>query len=163
MDPNCVPGLKFIKNRLFLSHWGTHRHTEGSNVDRQIHFDHLYSIISKYAHPNYQPKNIILSVGINNCNQNPTASSVPSLKKLLSKTTLTFPQVKVYMATINFSPKLTKNQQLNLQALNSAINSSPNCALPFLHLTQDSFSQDQITFTGPDLLLLPFVPTGVNI
>ena len=118
------------------SHWHAYSYS-GANID------HLHSIFSKYAHPNYQPKNIILSVGINNRNQNPSASSVPSLKKLLSKTALTFPQAKVYMATINFSPKLTKNQQLNLQALNSAINSSPHCtAIPPL--------DSRLFLTGPD-------------
>ncbi len=109
----------------------------GANID------HLHSIISKYSHPNCQPRNILFSVGINNRNQNPTASSIPSLKKLISKTVLTFPKAKIYMATINFSSNLTKLQQLNLKTLNSAICALPTCtAIP--PLDSDLFS------TGPN-------------
>ena len=93
----------------------------GANID------HLHSLISKYTHTQFQPTNILFSVGINNRDQNPAASSIPSFKKLISKTHAVFPNARIHVASINFSPNLTSTQRNNLKTLNSALTSIPHC------------------------------------
>ena len=93
----------------------------GANID------HLHSLISKYTHTQFQPTNILFSVGINNRDQNPAASSIPSFKKLISKTHTVFPNARIHVASINFSPNLTSTQRNNLKTLNSALTSIPHC------------------------------------
>ena len=93
----------------------------GANID------HLHALISKYSHTQYQPTNILFSIGINNRDQNPTASSIPSIKKLISKTHAVFPNAHILIASINFSPNLNSSQRNNLKALNAALKSIPHC------------------------------------
>jgi hypothetical protein len=95
----------------------------GSNVD------HIRTILSQHKPSPTQPEHIILSIGINNRNQNPNSSSIPSTKALISKFKSTFPKSTIHFATINFSCNLSKKEKDNLSSLNKFLTSVKNCSI----------------------------------
>jgi len=94
----------------------------GANIDN------LRSLISNYKDLTH-PEHLIFSVGINNRNQNPLCSSIPSLKALISKSKSTFPNTTIHLTTINFSCNLSKKEQDNLGSLNKFLSSVKNCSI----------------------------------
>lgn len=95
----------------------------GANIDN------IRAIITDPKPTAIQPDHIILSIGFNNRKQNPSSSSIPSIKALISKIKGTFPLSNIHLATINFSSQLNKKEQSNLSLLNSSFPSLKNCSI----------------------------------
>jgi hypothetical protein len=95
----------------------------GANIDN------IRSLVTNYKHTTFQPEQIFFSVGINNRNQNPTSSSIPSAKALISKTKNVFPKSSISLASINFSDHLNKIEKSNLTTLNNSFTTIKNCSI----------------------------------
>jgi len=88
----------------------------GANIDS------IRSLVTEYKHNNFQPDKIIFSVGINNRNQNPSSSSIPSAKALISKTKFIFPKAGIYLVSIII-------EKSNLSILNNSFTNFKNCSI----------------------------------
>lgn len=66
-------------------------------------------------------KIVVLSVGLNNRDQDPQKTSIKQLRALYRRARETFPNADVYFACINFSTFLSKAQQGNLREINDHI------------------------------------------
>lgn len=81
-------------------------------------FYHFLQILEKTPiHSNI--KLVILSVGINNRDQDAEKTSIKQLRMLYKKAKSVFPNADVFFPLINFSPSLPKEQQRNLNFINS--------------------------------------------
>lgn len=90
--------------------------------------------------PNPQIKILILSIGINNRDQDPRQTSCKQLKALYKQATVTFPNADIYFPIMNFSPNLTSKQQSNLTLINNTIATF----FPFLtEIPHDTFTTEQ--------------------
>lgn len=104
-------------------------------------FHHLNHILKKLP-PQPTPKKVIISAGLNNCLQLQTPTTTwKQLQQLLKTAKYTFPSATIYIPVINFSPKLTPQQQNLLHHLNNIILS--RCTFlteinPLLFHTEDS-------------------------
>ena len=74
--------------------------------------------ISKFKKHNIEPEHVILSVGINNRNQNVRNTAIPNLKVLLAKAERAFPNSKLYIAQINYSMDLPQVECCCLSVIN---------------------------------------------
>jgi alkylated DNA repair dioxygenase AlkB len=146
---NAVPVNIFTKHGISTNHWSLPNLSKNtaiigdSNLARistcpencQIlsysgaNFDRIRKLVTDYDNSHPAPKNIIISVGINNRNQNPTASSVPSLKRLIANLNSKFPSTNIFMVSINFSSLLSATEKSNLRRLNQAIPTLKNCKI----------------------------------
>ena len=112
-------------------------------------FDHIRTLLANYPNSYPQPKRIIFSVGINNRNQNPAASSIPTLRKMILKAHSIFPDTHLYFVTINFSNSLPTNAKKTIKSINSQLFSIPNCSIiPPLPLSLFSTVSDNIHWTS---------------
>ncbi|KAG7463321.1 hypothetical protein JOB18_036345 [Solea senegalensis] len=103
-------------------------------------FRHAGAIISK-ATCTTQPEKIILAFGLNHRSQRLPPTSVKQLQAALRATKLRFPDARVMVPIINFSPSLPQQERFALQALNRYI--FENCE-SIETIQRDKFS------TGPD-------------
>lgn len=92
------------------------------------HIYHLLKIMEK-APINPHTKILILSIGLNNRDQDPKQTSIKQLRTLYKQATSTFPNADIYIPKINYSRNLTPEQQNNLHILNTMITTH------FRHLT----------------------------
>lgn len=93
-------------------------------------------------------KILVLSIGINNKDQDPKQTSIKQLKALYRQARTTFPNADIYFPIMNFSPHLTQTQQENLKLINNTIATH----LPFLaEIPHDTFmtETDNIHWTTP--------------
>jgi hypothetical protein len=74
------------------------------------------------------PEHVILSVGINNRNQNVHNTSIPNLKTLLAKTQRVFSNSKIHIAQINYSQKLPLVECCSLSIINDYLDKYPGTA-----------------------------------
>lgn len=81
---------------------------------------HFLKLCEK-AIPSQEVKILILSVGINNKDQDPRQTSCKQLKSLYKQAQLAFPIADIYFPIINFSANLTIKQQHNLKYINNTI------------------------------------------
>lgn len=81
---------------------------------------HITNLITQYPFKN-KPQIIILSVGLNDRDNVPSSTTIPSIKNLISSTTRKFPQSSVYVPLIQYSGNLSKIQKNNLTVVNDAI------------------------------------------
>lgn len=91
-------------------------------------------------------KIVVFSIGINNKDQDPKQTSIKQLKALYRQAQSTFPNADIYFPIINFSPRLTPQQQANLELINNSIATH----LPFLaEIPHDTFhtTDDNIHWT----------------
>lgn len=83
-------------------------------------FYHFQQVLGKTpTHP--QTKLVVLSVGINNRDQDPEKTSIKQLRILYRKAQSVFPNACVYFPLINYSPLLPQEQQDNLITINTFI------------------------------------------
>lgn len=83
-------------------------------------FYHFTQIMDKtIVHPH--TKMLILSVGINNRDQDPKNTSVKQLRALLKRARSAFPNAEIKIPIINFSSRLPQDQQNNLREINTFI------------------------------------------
>lgn len=88
-------------------------------------FVHIAQVLQKLT-PNTQVQKIILSVGINNREQNPHKTAIKQLQGLWRAAKIAFPYATVYTPLINFSEGLPRDQQENLKILNVYIKDHTN-------------------------------------
>lgn len=81
-------------------------------------FYHFLQILEKTpVHPN--TKLVVLSIGINNRDQDVDKTSIKQLRMLYKKAQSVFPNADVFFPLNNFSPLLPKEQQQNLTSINN--------------------------------------------
>lgn len=81
-------------------------------------FYHFLQILEKtQIHPNV--KLVVLSIGINNRDQDADKTSNKQLRMLYKRAQSVFPNADVFFPLINFSPLLPKEQQQNLTSINN--------------------------------------------
>ena len=81
---------------------------------------HFLKICEKTV-PNPAIKIVVLSIGINNKDQDPRQTSCKQLKSLHKQAQLAFPNADIYFPIINFSDNLSTKQQYNLKYINNTI------------------------------------------
>jgi len=81
-------------------------------------FSHFKNMITKIPTSGI-PKSIILGVGLNNRNANPSSTSCPDMLRMVSAFSKHYPLSKIYLPKINFSPRLKLEHQNNLNTLNN--------------------------------------------
>lgn len=64
---------------------------------------------------------VVLSIGLNNRDQDPQRTSIKQLRRLYNLASMKFPFARIYVALINFSPQLSWKQTVALNALNDFI------------------------------------------
>lgn len=83
-------------------------------------FNHIQTILDRAK--NFKsckiPEHVILSVGINNRNQNIYNTAIPNLKTLLAKAQRVFPNSKLHIAQINHSQKMSREECCQLSIIN---------------------------------------------
>lgn len=91
-------------------------------------------------------KIVVLSIGLNNKDQDPKQTSCKQLKALYKQATVTFPNADIYFPVINFSDRLTEQQKSNLKMINNTIVTHFPCLFEIPH---DTFAteKDQIHWT----------------
>ena len=80
-----------------------------------------FSKICEKTVPNPTIKIVVLSIGINNKDQDPRQTSCKQLKSLYKQAQLAFPNADIYFPIINFSDNLSIKQQYNLKYINNTI------------------------------------------
>lgn len=138
----------------FLGDSNLNRFPAYQNQDIQIDsypgasFYHFQHILDKTPiHPSV--KVVVLSVGINNRDQDPHKTSIKQLRILYRRAESVFPNANIYLPLLNYSPLLPREQQQNLNTINHFISSR----LPFLgplpggrfHTTSDNIHWTQET------------------
>ena len=89
------------------------------------HIYHLRKICQKTpAYPT--TKIVIISIGLNNKDQDPQQTSTKQLRTLHEEAKSTFPIADIYFPIRNDSPHLTILQQTNLQTINTTTNHLPS-------------------------------------
>ncbi len=95
-------------------------------------FYHFWQLMERTAaHP--LVKVVVLSVGMNNKDQDPKKTSIKQLRLLYNKARSVFPNACLYFPMINYSPLLPREQQEHLEKINLFISSR----LPFLQPLPD--------------------------
>lgn len=69
---------------------------------------------------------VILSVGLNNKDQDPQKTSIKQLRKVVNGAKAVFPNADIFVAHIHFSRSLSKLQQTNLTMINNFISTHYN-------------------------------------
>ena len=114
-------------------------------------FSHLTKMFTKYNRP-AQPKSIFISVGLNNRSNQPTGTSVPQLRQMVNACSKTFPQSKIFLSKINYSPLLSDIEKMNLDAINNAMDSLSHTNLVIMDKLDESkfltSSEDPIHWTS---------------
>ena len=105
----------------------THAQTDNIQIESfpGAQFRQIKYIIDNYSHLG-TPKNIILSVGINNRSSKPSNTSIPEMKNVISSISKNFPNSKIYFPLINYSNNLPGSEISNLDKINQAIKSLSN-------------------------------------
>lgn len=84
---------------------------------------------------------VILSVGLNNKDQDPQKTSIKQLRKVVNGAKAVFPNADIFVAHIHFSRSLSKLQQSNLTMINNFIsthyNYLPCIPQQYFHTTAD--------------------------
>jgi hypothetical protein len=84
-------------------------------------FYNLHGLFSK-TKPLTHVKNVILSVGVNERDNNVSSTSLPAFKKLLAKARVLFPEAKISMASIQWDGRRISNKErANLETLQKGI------------------------------------------
>lgn len=86
---------------------------------RVLHFSTLLDKAEKNR--KFEPEHVIISVGMNDKNNNPNTTTIPNLGKLLAKAKSVFPNSKIYMPQVTYSDRLHPNECSNLQTINKFI------------------------------------------
>ncbi|XP_078030781.1 uncharacterized protein LOC144466866 [Epinephelus lanceolatus] len=101
-------------------------------------FYHFLKICEKTP-PSPSTKILVLSVGLNNKDQDPKQTSIKQLKALSRLARTVFPNADIYFPIMNFSANLTPTQQHNLKLINNTIATH----LPFLtEIPHDTFTTE---------------------
>lgn len=88
---------------------------------------------------NPSTKILVLSVGLNNKEQDPKQTSIKQLKALYRQARTTFPNADIYFPIMNVSPHFTSKQQENLKLINNTIATH----FPFLaEIPHDTFTTE---------------------
>ena len=116
-------------------------------------FHHISTILERAKNSKTRkiPEHVILSVGINNRNQNISNTSIPNLKTLLAKTQRVFQNSKIHIAQINYSQKLPLAEYCGLSLINDylAKHSGNAAVLPkFPNQTLKTESGDPVHYTS---------------
>lgn len=91
----------------------------------------------KHYNRSSHPKSLILNIGLNNRHCQ-VRSSVSQLKQMVRSCCQAFPQTKIYLSKINYSPSLPLEQRLNLDKLNNAMDNLKNPNLIIIDKLQEN-------------------------
>ena len=84
-------------------------------------FNHLRMMFTACKKSFDAPKNLILSVGLNNRSSKPSVTSIPELRNMLSSAFRIFPHSKILIPKINYSDNLPSVEKRNLDMINRAL------------------------------------------
>ena len=88
---------------------------------------HLDRILSKYWVPSgMHPEYIILSVGINDRENNVNSTTIPAMRKLVARASKMFPGSIIVVPEINCSGNLTEREIRNVNSLNAELRRTPH-------------------------------------
>ena len=86
---------------------------------------HITSLLQKASKTSPKPETVIISVGINDRDNNPKATSFPEFQRLAKQAKYTFPSSKLWFVPTQFKPQhLNQKQIANLKTLNEKIQES---------------------------------------
>lgn len=89
--------------------------------------------------PNANSEVLILSIGLNNQDQDPQQTSCKQLKAPFKQETVTFPNSDIFFPIMNFSTNLTLKQKSNLTLINTIMATH----FPFLtEIPHDDFTTE---------------------
>ena len=77
-------------------------------------------------HPSKEPKWVILSIGINDRENNAILTSIPKLRKMAAKANQIFPQAIVAIPEINIADHLSDRGKRLIKQLNDSLHEMPN-------------------------------------
>lgn len=103
-------------------------------------FYHFWQILEKTS-VHQDTEVLVLSVGINNRDQDPHNTSVKQLRTMIRRAHSVFPHAHIIVPVINYSPHLPMEQQHNLDIINEFITQ---------HLTHFTALSDEAFQTTPD-------------
>lgn len=110
-------------------------------------FLHIGKILGKLQ-PNPFTQKVILSVGINNKDQQPHKTATKQLQQMWGAAKTAFPNATVYTPIIHFSDRLTTQQQNNLKIINTYIEKNGCALLELNNLRFQVEARDNIHWTG---------------
>ncbi|KAK1886078.1 Hydroxyproline dehydrogenase [Dissostichus eleginoides] len=98
-------------------------------------------------------KIVIISIGINNKDDDPHRTTGKQLRSMIKHASETFPRASIYIPLINHSPCLTQKQKHNIQLINDSLTKHHNTLQP---LPQEAFrtTHDNIYWTPPTAQLI---------
>ncbi|XP_041350844.1 uncharacterized protein LOC121369825 isoform X2 [Gigantopelta aegis] len=109
-------------------------------------FNHFRTMASNYKGKS-QPETIVLNIGINSKDQNPT-SAINQLRNMISSIRKCFPRSKILFIELNFSDRLLASQKTCLNQINLAAKTMRNIQIiPALHACDFEVGQDNIHWT----------------
>jgi len=117
------------------------------------HFQNLTTMLKNTNHGRLtkKPTNIIVSIGINDRASDFVKTSSRNLRTMLGHLVTKFPDSKIHLAEINYSCKLDRDEQTNLESLNKLMT---ECVadrinvIQKLHATRFSTERDNIHWAG---------------
>lgn len=69
---------------------------------------------------------VVLSIGLNNKDQDPQKTSIKQLRRVVNGAKIAFPNADIFVAHVHFSKSLSKTQQYNLTMINNFISTHYN-------------------------------------
>lgn len=109
-------------------------------------FHHITGVLAKSI-PNPNTKVVVLSLGINNKDQERKSTPISQLQILHNKATVMYPNATIYWPIINFSPNLTRQQKDMLKHINTYITTHYNALLEIDHSEFITENHDYIHWT----------------
>lgn len=109
-------------------------------------FHHITGVLAKST-PNPNTKVVVLSLGINNKDQERKSTPISQLQILHNKATVMYPNATIYWPIINFSPNLTRQQKDMLKHINTYITTHYNALLEIDHSEFTTENHDYIHWT----------------
>jgi hypothetical protein len=88
---------------------------------------HMRHLLTKLEHhPSKEPKWVIISIGINDRENNVISTSLPNLRKMAAKANQIFPLAVVAIPEINIPDHLSDRVKHNIKQLNDSLHEMPN-------------------------------------
>jgi len=110
---------------------------------------HIRNLLTKLENQSSsQPECVILSIGINDRENNPTSTSIPNIRRLATKATQIFPQALIAIPQINIPDHLSDQVKHNLKQLNDSLDNIQGIvSLPQIHQNLFETTQNDIQWT----------------
>ena len=109
---------------------------------------HAATIINKYPNCAPKPKNIVVSIGLNDHKNKPSSTRI-SLRKMVHALNDKFPKSNICIPEVNAPPNLDNNGNENLDSFNNFLQNLNVRVLPKLNNSDFELSNDNYHWTKP--------------